>query len=670
MADPNNRRVERTPVTLKIKFKSETIDQFIERYAVDVSPGGIFIRTKEPLAVGTPMKFEFQLRDATPLIAGEGTVVWTRENDPSRPSVAPGMGVRFDRLVDGSQGVIDRILVEKAKQPQRAASVTARPFMDMPTRVAPLPNGSPQGDAAQAAPASKPFTDMPTRVAPLPSRDALLGGDTPTVPARRTPPVATPFQTDADAFAAEAFEEATKVRSLDDLVAATAEAAQLGRADVAPTAVPVFTAAVSVGGELDSHGRAGVLRTPDAGVRSGIESSISTQGNGGYPAANLSDFDSAPSLPSPPPHDSSVHVAADSGSFASLPRRRPTTAPPPMAASDSGRLRAELAAGSYPSTAGAQDFRSTRLGVEPAGMAQLPLQARATTSSSELAAEQASAVPPKRSSRMPTMIAVFVVAAAAGAIWYFMLRTDIQKHVEAPSPEAAGMIGSAGSAEASGGNGATGINAERPNPVGAVETEIASNAPNSTVSVHSRADAAHPGSKEELIQSGPAPLVTKLEKDKTYIAYVEAPGYLKSQLEVMGGQDPVTAKLVAKPHVLVVTSEPAGAQILINNAPTGKITPAEIELTASHRAKPRIHVQLHKAGFRWVDRIVEITGNFTEQDAKMMLNLTIPLAVAGVESGAGKIEGKPERRGGGPTETPNSGTPEPGQTGSSSEPKS
>jgi uncharacterized protein (TIGR02266 family) len=100
--------------------KAKLTEQFIERYAVDVSQGGIFIRTKEPLAVGTQMKFAFQLRDASPLIAGEGTVVWTRENDPSRPAIAPGMGIRFDRLGDGSQHILERILAEKVKQaPQR-----------------------------------------------------------------------------------------------------------------------------------------------------------------------------------------------------------------------------------------------------------------------------------------------------------------------------------------------------------------------------------------------------------------------------------------------------------------------------------------------------------------------------------------------------------------------
>ncbi|HEX7838853.1 MAG TPA: TIGR02266 family protein, partial [Kofleriaceae bacterium] len=204
MVDPNTRQGKRTPVTLKIKFKSETLEQFIERYAVDVSQGGIFIRTKEPLAVGTQMKFEFQLRDASPLIAGEGTVVWTRENDPSRPAIAPGMGVRFDRLADGSQGILERILTEKLKQaPQRPASDTSRPPM---------------------------FTDTPTRVAPVPVQEALLGKDN--GKSRRgddhndshTPlPKPMPFHSDADEFPDEAFEEATKVRALDELIAQTAE---------------------------------------------------------------------------------------------------------------------------------------------------------------------------------------------------------------------------------------------------------------------------------------------------------------------------------------------------------------------------------------------------------------------------------------------------------------
>ena len=75
--------------------------------------------------------------------------MWTRENDPSRPAIAPGMGVRFDRLAEGSQQVLEKILAEKAKQaPQRAHTEQTKPPM---------------------------FTDTPTRVAPAPVQEALLG---------------------------------------------------------------------------------------------------------------------------------------------------------------------------------------------------------------------------------------------------------------------------------------------------------------------------------------------------------------------------------------------------------------------------------------------------------------------------------------------------------------
>ena len=77
-------------ITLRIKFKSESVDNFIARYGADVSPGGIFIRTKDPLGVGTNLRFEFSLADGQPLLLGHGTVVWVREPDQARAGVVPG----------------------------------------------------------------------------------------------------------------------------------------------------------------------------------------------------------------------------------------------------------------------------------------------------------------------------------------------------------------------------------------------------------------------------------------------------------------------------------------------------------------------------------------------------------------------------------------------------
>ena len=80
MAEPIDKDT-RGPVNLRIKFRSESLQQFIERYGVDVSRGGIFIRTREPLPVGTRLKLDFQLVDTAPLFQGDGTVVWIREHD-------------------------------------------------------------------------------------------------------------------------------------------------------------------------------------------------------------------------------------------------------------------------------------------------------------------------------------------------------------------------------------------------------------------------------------------------------------------------------------------------------------------------------------------------------------------------------------------------------------
>jgi uncharacterized protein (TIGR02266 family) len=136
-----------SPVTLKIKFKSASLQQFIERYSVDVSKGGIFIRTPKPLAVGTALKFEFQLQDGSQLITGNGTVVWIREADPDKAGVAPGMGVRFDLLPPESQKVLEQVLAQKQQ---------AMEFSDQPTRVASPAEPKDSSGMAEAPPEPEP----------------------------------------------------------------------------------------------------------------------------------------------------------------------------------------------------------------------------------------------------------------------------------------------------------------------------------------------------------------------------------------------------------------------------------------------------------------------------------------------------------------------------------
>jgi uncharacterized protein (TIGR02266 family) len=97
---------------MRIKLKYPDVETFIQKYAVNISRGGIFIATKQPKAVGTILKFEFLLSnpEGTSLIRGEGQVQWVREFDPAQPARAHGMGVKFTRLDPESQQVVERAL--------------------------------------------------------------------------------------------------------------------------------------------------------------------------------------------------------------------------------------------------------------------------------------------------------------------------------------------------------------------------------------------------------------------------------------------------------------------------------------------------------------------------------------------------------------------------------
>jgi molecular chaperone DnaK len=140
---------ESNAITLRIRFKSASLDEFIGRYGADVSPGGLFIRTKQPVEVGTSLQFDFSLADGSPLLSGMGTVAWVRESDPARANNVPGMGLRFDKLTAESQHTHQLILAEKARKEGKASATPYPPtaFVAAPARVSPAPEGSKPGEA-------------------------------------------------------------------------------------------------------------------------------------------------------------------------------------------------------------------------------------------------------------------------------------------------------------------------------------------------------------------------------------------------------------------------------------------------------------------------------------------------------------------------------------------
>jgi uncharacterized protein (TIGR02266 family) len=89
-------------VTINKEFDS--FDQFIQEYVTNISRSGVFIKTNEPLPIGTIVNLRFTvIMEAIETIEGEGEVVRV-EQDPA------GMGVVFRKLSSYSEALIEKLL--------------------------------------------------------------------------------------------------------------------------------------------------------------------------------------------------------------------------------------------------------------------------------------------------------------------------------------------------------------------------------------------------------------------------------------------------------------------------------------------------------------------------------------------------------------------------------
>lgn len=98
----------RKEARLTINKEFDSFDQFIQEYVTNISKSGVFIKTKEPLPIGTTVDLRFTvIMDDVETIEGVGEVVRVQD-DPS------GMGVVFRELNSYSQGLIEKLLTQSA----------------------------------------------------------------------------------------------------------------------------------------------------------------------------------------------------------------------------------------------------------------------------------------------------------------------------------------------------------------------------------------------------------------------------------------------------------------------------------------------------------------------------------------------------------------------------
>lgn len=109
----HNRKDPRAKVlSMTVRYRSATLNEFIEHHSYDVSRGGVFITTPSPFPPGTLLKFEVKIADDQRVMQGVGRVVWKRDVSNGKTEPA-GMGIKFIKLDDASRAVIERLVASR-----------------------------------------------------------------------------------------------------------------------------------------------------------------------------------------------------------------------------------------------------------------------------------------------------------------------------------------------------------------------------------------------------------------------------------------------------------------------------------------------------------------------------------------------------------------------------
>ena len=107
----NSKSSRRQADRVVVNHEFHSIEEFITEYVSDISRTGVFIRSDDPLPVGTKVDLRFTVIDEDfETIEGVGEV--TRVVAPGNAE-PPGMGVVFVELTNASQTLVERLLTRR-----------------------------------------------------------------------------------------------------------------------------------------------------------------------------------------------------------------------------------------------------------------------------------------------------------------------------------------------------------------------------------------------------------------------------------------------------------------------------------------------------------------------------------------------------------------------------
>lgn len=103
----------RKPVSMQVSYRS--LDTFFYDYALNISYGGIFIKTEKPLDMDSPVDIEFEAPGAPGPFQTSGKVVRVISVQESEAEPV-GMGIEFEQLSDEDKSLIDALWAASASR--------------------------------------------------------------------------------------------------------------------------------------------------------------------------------------------------------------------------------------------------------------------------------------------------------------------------------------------------------------------------------------------------------------------------------------------------------------------------------------------------------------------------------------------------------------------------
>jgi uncharacterized protein (TIGR02266 family) len=107
LKEMEQRITKRLPIRVLVEY--ESAEDFLIDYTANVSVGGMFIQTDDPLPMGTRFRLRFRIPGHGKVIETFGEVRWSVPPAEAGP-MRPGMGIQFDDLRASDMTMVQGLL--------------------------------------------------------------------------------------------------------------------------------------------------------------------------------------------------------------------------------------------------------------------------------------------------------------------------------------------------------------------------------------------------------------------------------------------------------------------------------------------------------------------------------------------------------------------------------